>query len=80
MDKVKGPVAKKCNRPEMICHPERLKKIEVFRKESKELRIDLNVIFPLVRRFFDSADAPLRMTDLLRCAFFGLLIQVDENL
>ena len=32
--------------------------------ESKELRIDYGAEVPEVRRFFDSADAPLRMTDL----------------
>ena len=32
--------------------------------ESKDLRIDYGAEVPEVRRFFDSADAPLRMTDL----------------
>ena len=49
------------------CHPERLEKIEDFRKESKDLRTDLIANVIQMRRFFDFADAPLRMTDL--CVF-----------
>ena len=56
----------------MICHPERTKKIVDFRRESKDLRADLTAIVIGVRRFFDSADAPLRMTDLGGYASFPL--------
>ena len=41
------------------------------RRESKDLRTDLPVNVIKVRRFFDSADAPLRMTELGDCAFFN---------
>ena len=37
-----------------VCHPERLKKIEDFQKESKDLRTDLTAYVPVMRRFFDS--------------------------
>ena len=47
-----------------ICHPERPRKNEVFRREPKDLPTDLTAVVIWVRRFFDSADAPLRMTDL----------------
>ena len=55
-----------------ICHPERPKIIVDFRRESKDLRTDLTAMIIGVRRFFDSADAPLRMTDLGDCASFRL--------
>ena len=55
-----------------ICQPERLKKIEDFRRESKDLRTTSTANIIQMRRFFDSADAPLRMTDLVDCAFFQL--------
>ena len=48
----------------MVCHPERLEKIEDFRRESKDLRTDHAAYLSKVRRFFDSADASLRMTEL----------------
>ena len=48
----------------MVCHPERLEKIEDFRRESKDLRTKLTANVIQVRRFFDSADASLRMTEL----------------
>ena len=32
-----------CYAPEMVCHPERVEKIEDFRKESKDLRTDLSI-------------------------------------
>ena len=51
-----------------ICHPERTKKIADFRRESKDLRINLTANVIQMRRFFDSADAPLRMTSLGICA------------
>ena len=44
------------------CHPERLKKIADFRRESKDLRTDLTANVPSVRRSFDSLRS-LRMTD-----------------
>ena len=47
------------------CHPERLKKIEDFRRESKDLRTDLTANLPSLRRSFDSI-CSLRMTDF-RC-------------
>ena len=52
-----------CNAPELICHPERLKKIEDFRKESKDLRTNFTTNVPSVRRSFDSLRS-LRMTYL----------------
>ena len=57
------------------CHPERLKKIKDFHKESKDLRTDptANVIF--VRRFFDALRL-LRMTDLGLVLFWRLHIGV----
>ena len=64
---------------EQGCHPERPKKIEDFQRETKDLRTDLSAYVPSVRRFFDSADAPLRMTDLRHCAFSVLLPQVDKQ-
>ena len=51
-----------CNTPKKRCHPERLKKIEDFRRESKDLRTDLTANVPSVRRSFDSLRS-LRMTD-----------------
>ena len=54
------------------CHPERPEKIEDFRSESKDLRTDLTANIIQMRRFFDSADAPLRMTDLEDCTFFRI--------
>ena len=48
----------------MVCHPERLEKIEDFRRESKDLRTKLTANVIQVRRSFDSADASLRMTEL----------------
>ena len=47
-----------------ICHPERPKIIADYRRESKDLRTKLRANIRSVRRFFDSADAPLRMTEL----------------
>ena len=55
-----------------ICHPERPKKIADFRRESKDLRTDLAANVIQLRRFFDSADASLRMTDLRVYAFYVL--------
>ena len=51
----------------MVCHPERTKKIADFRRESKDLRTNLTSYVIPMRRFFDSADAPLRMTGLGIC-------------
>ena len=59
-----------------ICHPERLKKIADYRKESKDLSADLRAQVPAVRRFFDSADAPLRMTEPCLCAFLICLFRI----
>ena len=53
-----------------ICHPERPKKIADFRRESKDLPPDLTETVSSVCRFFDFADAPLRMTDLSGRALF----------
>ena len=50
-----------CNTPKNRCHPERLKKIADFRKESKDLRTNLTAKVPSVRRSFDSLRS-LRMT------------------
>ena len=44
-----------------VCHPERLKKIEDFRRESKDLRTNLTVNVSSVRRSFDALRL-LRMT------------------
>ena len=57
-----------CSTPEIICHPERLKKIADFRKESKDLRTDLTANVPFVRRSFDSLRS-LRMTRCGAAAF-----------
>ena len=61
------------------CHPERLKKNEVFRRESKDLRTDLTANVWPVRRFFDALRL-LRMTNLSDCAFSVLLSQVDTDI
>ena len=52
------------------CHPERPQKIADYRRESKDLLPDLTDTVSSVCRFFDSANAPLRMTDLGGCALF----------
>ena len=59
-----------CNTPEHICHPERLEKIEDFRKESKDLRNNFTANVPSVRRSFDSLRS-LRMTELGSAVKFG---------
>ena len=51
-----------CNAPKIVCHPERLKKIEDFCKESKDLRTDSSASVPQMRRSFDSLRS-LRMTN-----------------
>ena len=61
------------------CHPERPEEIADYRRESKDLRTDLTAHDPSVRRFFDSAAAPLRMTDLWIVRFSDLLIQADKH-
>ena len=60
-----------------ICHPERPKKIEDFRRESKDLRTESTANVNEMRGFFDSADASLRMTSLEPVRFDDLLIQND---
>ena len=49
------------------CHPERLKKIEDFRKESKDLRTEYLQCSKNVRRSFDSLRS-LRMTNIAAAA------------
>ena len=61
-----------CNTPKKRCHPERLKKIEDFRRESKDLRTDLTANVLSVRRSFDSLRS-LRMTDFGCVAKNGIL-------
>ena len=56
-----------CSTPKNRCHPERLKKIADFRKESKDLRTELTANVPSVRRSFDALRL-LRMTDFRRAA------------
>ena len=61
-------------KPKKRCHPERLKKIADFRRESKDLRTDLTANVPVVRRSVDSLRS-LRMTDFgcaAKMAFFNV--------
>ena len=50
------------------------------RRESKDLRTDLTAQVPSVRRFFDSADAPLRMTNLRHSAVSSLPTQFNKHI
>ena len=70
-----------CNTPQNRCHPERLKKIADFRRESKDLRTDLIATVPLVRRSFDSLRS-LRMTDFgcaAKTAFCNVPFRLSKN-
>ena len=63
------------NTPKTVCHPERLKKIADFRKESKDLRTNLPAKVSSVRRSFDSLRS-LRMTNFGPVAKYDVLQQI----